>query len=194
MRGLVQYVPVRRGDFRNRICAAFQITQYGFARCVCIHIKGIMPAIISHAECRARKGFTCVLIYFRDLQFCHFFICKRDNDWLRVCDFDVLMVIFVQNIALRRHFFCHGYRTGNILNRNLSASVSNIMSNCCSVHIDLEHSPSKPLLRAFVHLQNLQISAGGWRIRRVGIIRRSWLVWCIWVRICSLFTINQIYP
>ena len=36
-----------------------------------------------------------------------------------VCDFNILMVIFVQDVALRRHFLRHRNRTGHVLNRNL---------------------------------------------------------------------------
>ena len=135
-----------------------------------------MPAVIGYAECRARKSFPCVLIDFRDLQFCHFFICKRDNDWLRVCDFDVLMVIFVQNIALRRHFLRYRHSAGNILDRDLAAAVCHIVPDCRGVHFNLEHSPRKPLLRAFVHFQNLEVCAG---LRCIGGIRCSRLVWRI---------------
>ncbi len=139
-----------------------------------------MPAIVSHAQRCARKGFACILVDFRDLQLCHFLIGKRDNDGLRVCDFNILMVIFVQDVALRRHFLRHRNRAGHVLNRNLAAAVCDVMPNRCSVHLDLEHRARKPFLRAFVHLQNLQIRTGcagcAGICRCARCIRRIWQV------------------
>ncbi len=149
-----------------------------------------MPAIVSHAQRCARKSFACILVNLRDLQLCHFLIGKRDNDGLRVCDFNILMVIFVQDVALWRHFLRHRNRTGHVLNRNLTAAVGDVMPNRCSVHLNLEHRARKPFLRAFVHLQNLQI--------RTGCAGCAGICWCIrriWVRrYCPIIAIDQIHP
>ncbi len=148
-----------------------------------------MSAIVSHAQSRARKGFARILVNLRDFHLCHLLIGKRDHDGLCVCDFNILMVIFVQNIAFRRHFLRHGNRTGYIFNRDLPAAVGNVMPDGRRVHLDLEHCPGKPFLRAFIHLEDLQAGAG---LRR---IRCAWRIRCIrQVGYRPIRTIRQFSP
>ncbi len=149
-----------------------------------------MAAIVSHAQGCPRKSLTCILVDFRDFQFRHFFIGKHDNDGLCVCDFNVLMVVFVQHIAFWRDLLGYGHCTGHILNRNLAAAVCHIMPDGPGIDLDLKHRPCKPFLCAFCNFQDLKVSAGLRNIWRARIVWRTWLVrGCI-----TAITIKQIYP
>ena len=111
-----------------------------------------MSAIVGNAQCCACKGFACILIDLCDFQLRHFFIGECHHNRFCVCNFNVLVVIFVQNVTFGRHFLRNGYRAGNVFNRHLSAVIRYIMPDCRCVHFDLEYGSRQPFLCAFVHL------------------------------------------